>query len=98
MIIKIDLLEEDIKNGRSCSYDSCPIALAIKRITGIEPRVEYRYITVGNNRFCNPQEIMDAIDRYDTAREMIPFSFVLDNEPQMTKDQARKLVEDLLNE
>jgi hypothetical protein len=37
--IKIDVTDEDIKKGQSFESEECPVALAIKRATGLPVRV-----------------------------------------------------------
>lgn len=44
--LKIEVTEEDIKNGIPCDGDHCPIALAVKRLTGKHCYVGGAYIEI----------------------------------------------------
>ena len=79
MIIKITQFDIDI--GRQNSRISCPIALAVKRMTGRYCSVCPQYIKIGlfeeSRQIFFQKVISDKIRVYDKTGEMIPFSFEL---------------------
>ena len=79
--MKITVTKSDIKNGKS-NYNTCPVALAIRRKTKADAIV-YRTCVqcYGNDTFwqCPPLPVIATrfIDRFDSNKKVKPFSFNL---------------------
>lgn len=78
---KIHVTAEDIELGTPYSVDSCPIALAIRRETGIAGAVgrETVRVRVRFDRIIRlPRAATRFIPRFDSYREVKPFNFFLE--------------------
>lgn len=80
--MKIEVTEQDIKLGRRCSRDRCPVALAFKR-AGIKPdgvtgmAVVFFYKT-SYTEVTLPSKVANFIADFDNSVVVEPFSFDLD--------------------
>jgi len=78
----IEVTEEDIKNGKRFDISRCPVALAIQRITGLDPdqiSVGVSYCKIGNTGktifpFTDPI-ILHWIERFDKLIPVQPIKF-----------------------
>lgn len=81
--MKIDVTQEDINRGKKGSILSCPIALAVKRQTGLHVvhaycgAVEYSLAPREGKwmRGDYPKEVQDWVMAYDSFRHVLPISF-----------------------
>lgn len=75
MIVKVT--KQDIKEGMRNIHSSCPVALAIKRATGVD------YVSVGDVVFLGEDivRVSRAVDRFvtrfDDKKPVKPFNFRL---------------------
>ena len=88
MLKKIHVTQEDIKNGKDRDYNSCPIALAMKRELNTD-RVVVDYSTstyclckdirheCGCNGFNNSSRMKRFIDRFDNYKHVRPTTFII---------------------
>jgi hypothetical protein len=74
--VKIEVTEEDISLGYRGYATLCPIAVAVKRITGIQ-RVDARAnrIRVGTKEVRTPPEAAAFMENFDKFGKGYPFSF-----------------------
>lgn len=82
MKLKIEVTEEDIKNGIKCNPCRCPIALAVIRALDVpvcDVEVENNiYLIYPNRQFVyrdSTGKIQYFISAYDHDRMVIPFEF-----------------------
>lgn len=79
----IVVTEKDIANGKPRACDECPIALAVRRLTGLSVLVGIWHIetwdpqnyTATHKRFELPQEACLFICLYDRGATLDPFEF-----------------------
>lgn len=81
--MKIEVTEEDIKNGKRFSPGECPIALAIQRATGKRATVGTIYATTWEGdvpKIYNlPQTAIVFIRNFDSKTRVVsPFEFELE--------------------
>ncbi len=84
--MKIQITEEDIRNGRPCVGLSCPVAIAFKRATmasyaDVTGRCIYARIGNIDLDCVTPESVRDFIDLFDSkiSRHLAePFEFDLD--------------------
>lgn len=71
MLVPIKITREDINNGVTCSVSNCPIANAIKRVTGKDNVIVWGDITLCGEKFR--LSILDAwkIILFDTTGIML---------------------------
>lgn len=83
MRIVVNVTEEDIKNGKRCAPDSCPISLAIKRTIGEGTIVKTgrAWITVNGKDFYHSKKTMDFVRNFDREKLVTPFKFQLERIP-----------------
>lgn len=92
--MKISITAQDIKNGKACSRNSCPVALAIKKalpgcpvwvdswfIDIIRTELEFPLITA----YHTNDKIERFIKTFDEGGRVKPFSFDLDKLPKVNK-------------
>jgi len=74
----INVTKKDIKNGTPGNYNTCPIALALKRQTGrgIEVGNELHDCDTGRRKRSSTRMIR-FIDRFDESKPVKPFNFRL---------------------
>lgn len=78
--MEIEVTQLDIKNGRRNSCGSCPVALAIQRITGVRPFIETEFVLLDpftNNptRRVLPKIARKFVVDYDMGLHVEPFTF-----------------------
>ena len=80
MKVKVEVTAKDIKNGRRCDPNACPIALAAKRAT------KGRIIRALDNFFRLNDEstlphslkrVAKFIQNFDSSKPVKPFSFTI---------------------
>lgn len=82
--MKIKVKQKHIKNGKPCTGEGCPIALALKEQTGERWEVGDRdAISMDNyyRRIILPENVWKIIDDYDNSKKMKPFEFDFPFEP-----------------
>lgn len=77
--MRITVTKEDIQRGRPRSSSSCPIALALRRQTGVLYSVSTACAFTTGHEFRLPAEAMRFVDRFDTLPRSfsVPFTFDL---------------------
>lgn len=79
--MKIEVTQEDIKNGHRRDAYRCPVALASKRATGFSVRATQVDITIehdhNHRKFRTPLEVGRFIHEYDQALPVHPITFEL---------------------
>lgn len=92
--MKIRVTRDDIRKGKTGSYNSCPIALAVKRavlpefkksklltsiLGGKSVVVGAAEVSIGTKQFANSTDVEVFIDSFDTDRKsVLPFTLELD--------------------
>ena len=77
--MKIDVTELDIENGKCGVAFSCPVALAVRRATGItRVYVGSRHLEIGDRRMAIPIPVRRFITCFDAEIPVGPFSFELE--------------------
>lgn len=85
MLVKIQVTQEDINNGIKFKCESCPVALAIKRL--LKPNVKVlvgdiiSFMTNDSSEWkdvVTPERVWDFLVQFDNKRPVQPFSFELD--------------------
>lgn len=78
----INVTKDDIQNGwdRQTFPSSCPVAQALRRITGFNWRVGIAYCNIVSDtkRFTLPDEVGKIIGDFDQLHIIEPFSFNLE--------------------
>lgn len=77
----ITVSQDDIEQGQPLKGLSCPIALAIKRATGLE------YVGVGVRQYWYkdlaggvlPPEVTEFVKAFDSGKPVEPFTFELED-------------------
>lgn len=87
--ITVSVQQEDIDNGKPEDCDSCPIALACRRLG-------YKDVSVGvslhvdDHDYWLPSEASRFIEEFDNGEVVSPFSFTANlsdnNEPDMSAE------------
>ncbi len=73
----IEVTQDDIDKGEPRACLSCPVTLALNRITGEECHVG-SYIRIPNfGTFNYPGQVIEFINNFDMGRPVNPFSFEL---------------------
>jgi hypothetical protein len=80
--MKIQVTEEDIRNGEQMNTCECPIARALKR-NGLKARVLEKYVAFGEwphpvVEIDLPHVAVRKIENFDNTGYMTPFTFELD--------------------
>jgi hypothetical protein len=75
VIMKIHVTQEDIEQGKRFECDHCPVALAIKRTTGMSVSVHSDKISLASGQFTTPVEVVAFIDMFDGRLAVQPFEF-----------------------
>lgn len=73
--IELDVTQERIARGKVCNPHACPLAVAANDIYGGEAEVGFTSIYVKGQRYELPEDVEQRLVRYDTTKEMEPFSF-----------------------
>jgi hypothetical protein len=73
----INVTKEDIEDGRQGDGFYCPVALAIKRTTGINIGVGTSLITIKNRTIKLPKMVQSKIYLFDKKGTIRPFKFNL---------------------
>lgn len=85
-MIKIEVTEEDIKDGVRENVKQCPVARAVLRQLDFAEVVEVSMGGIDINfdvpgrkfiRYKIPKKVMRFIQRFDEGKSVKPFSFVL---------------------
>lgn len=94
----IEVTEEDIANGQPRIAFSCPVALAISRVTGRRATVSYSHIYLGllaasgqPDWRLTPPALARWLHAYDNGEEVGPFSFDLDSLEACTPGESARL-------
>lgn len=78
--MKIEVTQQDIDRGDCGNPFNCPIALAIKRVTGEDDRVyvfhEY-VINLNRGYYKIPKAAQEFVKSFDNHEAVKPFSFKL---------------------
>lgn len=76
--MKIEVTARDIEKGLPEDKCGCPVALAIRRATGLEVSVWCSMsVKVGREYIDLPDEAEDFINRFDQGEPVQPFTFDL---------------------
>jgi hypothetical protein len=82
--MRVEVTQDDIDNGKRMDGAYCPIALALRRLTGKRCSVSaYRAginYAFGPDHFHLPKEAQQFVLDFDDDRPVVPLSFEL-NEP-----------------
>ena len=73
--MRIEVTADDIAKGMKSNCYQCPIALAIRRVTG--DVFVGRWIVVNGKRFDKIKSVSEFIANFDDGRPVEPFSFHL---------------------
>lgn len=91
--MKINVTKDDIAEGRRANPYKCPIANAVRRITGIRRvRVTTSFVDLSPAWFNDvdtvslPRRAEQFIDHFDNSKPVKPFSFNL----KLTPDQEKR--------
>jgi len=80
--LKIRVTAKDIRTGKREQSDTCPVALAVARATGMTPQVYADHVLVWvKDGFYNvtlPGKVQRFIDSFDNQFQVEPFAFTLD--------------------
>lgn len=82
--MKIEITEDDIKNGKPCNSKMCPIASAAQRaglkfVTVGEQDIYFQDPDLGKPGWhALPEKAVHFIINFDARKEVHPFSFDLD--------------------
>lgn len=79
--VKVEVTAEDIRDGKPGKYASCPVALALRRATGIEFGVVRHAAHAFKVRVGLPFEVYTFIENFDRSylRSLCkPFAFEID--------------------
>ena len=77
-MLTVRVTQSDIENGHAESETSCPIALAIKRQSGIKVWVDSaRNIDIGFGKYraLEPEVVQRFIDSFENFQEVCAFEF-----------------------
>lgn len=78
--MKIKVTQDDIDKGKRCLINQCPIALAVRRGTGL-PTVyigAVHFITGKFERVTLPPAAIEFIKKFDQQATVKPFEFELE--------------------
>ena len=79
MKVKIEVTEEDIKNGERWMADKCPVALALNRKINDFNYVLYDLFETHDSRVYDvPESVGKFILKFDKTRKGKPFKFIID--------------------
>ena len=80
MKIRIDVTEDDIKNGRRGHGEKCPVALACQRVNVKNfSSVEFGAVSFNDGKMISHScEVQEFVQRFDSGKEVQPFSFELE--------------------
>lgn len=73
--MKIRVTKKDIEQGKLMNELFCPVALAIKRATGVLWKVNPQAITRWGRKIALPYSVESFIDQFDRSKEVQPFTF-----------------------
>ena len=84
--VVVSVTQEDIAAGEPCEALSCPVAIAIRRATGLRTYVDEDTIALGERyrggpfvvSLPPPPEVTRFVDRFDHRRPVSPFTFTLE--------------------
>lgn len=81
MKLTIQVTADDIAQGKMQSAVSCPVALALRRITGLRAYVLSRWVSLVSDDYCggcadvvtvfSPPEVMDFVTSFDFSRSAV---------------------------
>jgi len=90
--MKITVTADDICKGAKNDGGKCPIALAIKRITGKEKvdvgADDIECVLIGNGRYFLPEDAIHFYQNFDNDDVVEPFEFDLADEPDSYEDES----------
>jgi len=76
--MQIRVTQTDIKNGVENDLCNCPIALAVKRATGLSVvRICCSWIKYKGNHHDTPDAAIKFIEAFDVGKPVEPFTFTL---------------------
>ena len=90
----IEVTRGDVGNGQRFCSDSCPVAVAIKRSTGlahVSVAIEYVRLAAENRTHCLislPFDVGERISAFDRGEGMEPFSFELELEEKISEEKT----------
>lgn len=73
--MKIEVTQEDIRNGKCKSFWGCPIALALARAGFKDVIVSAAYACSKDKTLDFPVEALHFINRFDRGETVKPFTF-----------------------
>ena len=99
--INLDVIKEDIEQGKVCSTEECVIAQTLKRLghAPIEVMIDRTY--VGNFAYWHDRELIDYIQSFDKREIISPAKFIIyniDNRKASPKLGRPKKVSETTNE
>lgn len=82
--VEIDVTQEDIERGMKMSCTQCPIALAVKRRTGLKDNVFVgpEEVYINDARYALPGKATTFVENFDRAQDVKPQKFVLTYDPE----------------
>jgi hypothetical protein len=76
--MKIQVTQQDIRNGVSKSYLECPVALAVKRIyPNFSVAITDKAIWIHGQKFMASRSVQRFIKSFDAGLSVMPFGFNL---------------------
>jgi hypothetical protein len=80
--LRVRVTKEDIRGGKRSSCLLCPVALAVKRATGVmDARVHSLVIHVGDQKYvATPVIAKNFMDRFDNRQPVEPIEFDIPSE------------------
>lgn len=88
--MRIDIRQEDIRNGEARQGDKCPIAVRLSEILGVDVDVSDDDVLIYSAApyyAALPDEAQDFICRFDAGETVKPFCFELKLEQQLKLEQ-----------
>ena len=82
----IEVTQEDIDEGICGDPYRCPVAVALKRISGEKSMVGIGWATVGKMGFVIPADVRAKISLFDASGKMNPFTFNVERMYNVTTD------------
>lgn len=75
--VRVDVMAEDIARGTRNNCFCCPIALALRRVTGMSVDASGDYISWGLETALTPRKAAKFMKAYDAGDAVQPLSFTL---------------------
>jgi hypothetical protein len=90
--LHVEVTAEDIEKGVCQDSDSCPIALAVHRLPGIEEVCvdnDVLWVRTAEGKLASgmPAEAAKFVDSFDNRGAVQPFSFDIEVEPEVDDDE-----------